>query len=259
MTPYLAIIRDLLKRHELQQEGLPTNVQLIWCVRRRSELATLRTIIPSHIHPSYGYHPSKGLTLNVQGYVTKEAETGGQDEVPMMEMSGTEVRNLGSNESPQNAVSNHKGISTINSYQNLWMIALIMASATGFVLMSALFYNYVTAPKLQPTGKYYNSAMESLLHFVSLFVGIVICGGTVIVVWISSNSRRFRRTSGSLNVCAQESTIADLEGIDESTLLDSCIVTEGSRPQFQGHYYFLTLVMCPLKVGKSKRQGRYNP
>ena len=256
MTPYLAIIRDLLKRHELQQEGLPTNVQLIWCVRRRSELATLSTIIPSHIHPSYGYHPSKGLTLNVQGYVTKEAETGGQDEVPMMEMSGTEIRNLGSNiESPQNAVSNHKGISTINSYQNLWMIALIMASATGFVLMSALFYNYVTAPKLQPEGKYYNTAMESLLHFVSLFVGIVICGGTVIVVWISSNSSS-RRTSGSYG---QESTFADLEGIDESTLLDSCIVTEGSRPQFQGHYYFLTLVMCPLKVGKSKSLVKCNP
>jgi ferric-chelate reductase len=241
VTPYLAIIHDLLKRHQLQQEGLPTNVQLIWCVRRRSELATLRTIKPWHIYPRYGYQQSKGLALNIQAYVTGAAETGGQDEVPMVEMSATQIRSLGASVSPQKGVGSHKGISTINSYQNLWMIALILASMTGFVLMSALFYNYVTSPKLLPKGRRnYNTAMETLLHFVSMFVGIVICGGAVIFFWISSESR-FRGVSGSYR---QESKIADLEENDESTLLDSCIITEGSRPQFQGQLVHLLSHSC---------------
>lgn len=249
VTPYLAIIHDLLKRYQLQQDGLPTNVRLIWCVRRRSELATLRTIKPSQIHPRYGYQQSKGLALNIQAYVTGEAEIGGQDEVPMEEMSGAQNRSLGANDSPQNGVSSHKGMSTINSYQNLWMIALILASMTGFVLMSALFYNYVTAPKLQPPGKYYNTAKETVLHFISLFVGIVICGGTIIFFWIWSESRS-RGTSGSYK---QESKVADLEGNDESTLLDTCIVTEGCRPQFQGQYHhFLTPVHVPASSRTAK-------
>ncbi|KAG0625701.1 hypothetical protein M758_2G074700 [Ceratodon purpureus] len=243
VTPYLAMIHDLLKRHQLQQEGLPTNVQLIWCVRRRSELATLQTIIPSHIYPGYGYQQSTGFALNIQAYVTGEAATGGQDEVPMIEMSRTKIiRNLGTIDSPQKGViCNHKGISTINSYQNLWMIALILASMTGFVLVSALFYNYVTAPKLQPKGQKYNMAMETLLHFVSLFVGIVICGGSVIFFWISTESSS-RTASESSAGYGSESKIADLEGNEVSTLLDSCIVTEGSRPQFKGHSYSSSLV-----------------
>lgn len=238
MTPFLAILHDLLKRHQLQQGDLPTNVQLIWCVRRKSELATLRTIRPSHIYPSYGNQQSKGLALNIQAYVTGEAETGGQDEVLTVEMSGSQIRNLGASENPRKGVTNHKGLSTIISYQNLWMIALILASMTGFVLMSALFYNCVTAPNLQPKGKKYSTAMESVLHLISMSVGIVICGGAVIFIWISSESRKSRGASRSSGAYGQESKIADLEGNDESTLLDSCIVTEGRRPQFQGHFNF---------------------
>lgn len=231
VTPFMAIIQDILKRHSLQQEGLPTSVQLIWCVRGRAELATLRTIKPWKIYPRYDYHQPKSFRLDVQAYVTGEAKTGGQAELPMVEMSRADIRDLGGYESPQKGAANRNGISTINSYQNLLMIALILASMTGFVLMSALFYHYVTDPKFQPKGKRFNTSVETILHFVSLFGGIVICGGSVIFIWMSSTLSGVA-SGGS----GQESKMADLEGNNENTLLDSCIITEGRRPQFGGNY-----------------------
>ncbi|XP_024367800.1 ferric reduction oxidase 6 [Physcomitrium patens] len=220
VTPFLAIMTDLLKRHQLQQDNLPTNVQLIWCVRRRTELATLRTIRPNHIHPNYAYPEANKLTLNVKAYVTGQAKTAGQAELPMVEMPGLETT--------QKGVETYRGMSVINSYHNLWMIALICASMTGFVLMSGLFYTYVSAQRLQPKGHHFSTAVESILYFISLFVGIVICGGTVIFFWISSLSESGSGASAIANGHGQ-----DIEENDDVTLLDNCIITEGSRPQFQ--------------------------
>jgi hypothetical protein len=228
VTPFMAMIEDLLKRHSLQQEGLPTNVQLLWCVRGRAELATLRTIKLGKLCPRYDYQQHNSFDLTLKAYVTGEARTGGQIELPMLVMSGGEIQESFGYESPQKGAANRRGISTINSYQNLWMIALILASMTGFVLMSAVFYHFVTDPKLQPEGKIFSASIETTLHFVSIFVGVVICGGSVIFFWM------FNALSGVTSASfGQESKVADLEGNDDRTLLDNCLITAG-RPQFKG-------------------------
>jgi predicted ferric reductase len=220
ITPFMAIVQDILKRHSKNQEGLPTTVNLIWCVRSRGELATLNTIKPGEL---LGYDQSKqsNFRLNVHAYVTGEAKA----ELPMVDMSKTELIMSGY-ESPQKGDSKRRGISTINSFQNLWMIALILASMTGFVLMSALIYHYVTNPKFLAKGERYNTSVETILHFFSLFVGIVVCGGSVIFFWMASSY------SGAQSE-PENTKMADLEGNDESTLLDSTVITEGSRPKFQ--------------------------
>lgn len=233
VTPFMAIVEDLLKRHSLQQEGLPTNAQLIWCVRGKAELATLGTIKPGQIYPGYGHQQSKSFKLALRAYVTGEPKVGGMAESPPVQMSGAEIHVVTGNERPQKGAANRNGISTINSYQNLWMIALILATTTGFVLISALFYHYVTDPRLQPTGKTFNTSVETILHFVSLFVAIVICGGSVIFFWVSSTLLGSSSSSSSSSEHKQESKVADLEGNDNSSLLDSSVITEGSRPQFK--------------------------
>lgn len=232
VTPFLAIIQDLLKRHELQQEGLPTNIHLIWCVRRRSELATLRTIKPSQIYPRFAYKQdgaNGGLTLNVQAFVTGEAMAG--------ELPPTETQTLEFSAADQFPDSPQKGevgrgISVVNSHQNLWMIALIVTSLTGFVLMHALIYNYVTSPKFLSKGEKLSTAKESVLHLACLFVGIVLCGGAVLFFWDSSVNRA-RSASSYGQEANKMGQLRDVEGNGASDLLDSCIVSEGSRPRFE--------------------------
>ncbi|KAG0577508.1 hypothetical protein KC19_5G161700 [Ceratodon purpureus] len=241
VTPFIAIIQDLLKRYELQHDGLPENIHLIWCVRRRSELATLRTVKPSQIYSRYLYQGAGkgGLTLNLQAFVTGEAIAGDLQptETRMLELSATQFL-----ESPQKGdVATQRGMSAVNSYQNLWMIALIVASMTGFVLMHALFYNYVSSPKFLSKGEKFSTALESILHLVCLFVGIVLCGGTVILFWISSGNRA--QSAPSYDQETKAGQLNDVEGNDESDLLDSCVVSEGSRPQFEGLCSALTVVI----------------
>lgn len=229
VTPFLAIIQDLLKRHQLLQDGVPTNVQLVWCVRRKAELTTLKTIKPAPIYPGYSYNGTSkagSLNLTIQAYVTGEAIAG--------EILPTETRTTTTHafpDSSQKGGKNYNGISTVNSFQNLWMIALIVASMTGFVLTHALLYNYVSSPKFLKKGEQFPTAEEGVLHFVSLFVGIVICGGSVIFFWINSTRNSGKGTSDNDGNMTQ---LRDLEGNDVSDLLDNCIVTEGKRPQFEG-------------------------
>lgn len=245
VTPFLSIIQDLLKRHQLQQSGLPTNVHLIWCVRRSTELATLKTIKPSQIFPEYSCKGTGStLNLNVHAYVTGSADAGDMlpTETQMVDVPSATKPYVPDSPQKGDHQSASKGMSALNSYHNLWMIALILASCTGFVLMHALFYHYVSNPKLLKKGEKFPTAEEGLLHLVSLFVGIVICGGSVIFFWIAS--MRFEKNGAGGASGLKEvnmGQIADIEGNGASDdLLDSCVVTEGVRPQFEGKCSSLT-------------------
>lgn len=150
----------------------------------------------------------------------------------------TSSRNFQFRDSPQKdgKIRDH-GMSTVNSFQNVWMMALIVASMTGFVLMHALLYNYVSSPKFLKKGEKFPTAEEGVLHLVSLFVGIVICGGSVIFFWIARAGKLAggpAATGNGLQEPVKIVHLRDLEGNNESDLLDSCVVTEGARPQFEG-------------------------
>lgn len=226
ITPFLAMVRDLLKRHQLLQDGLPTDVQLVWCVRRRSELATLKTIKPGQIYPGYSATKTGSLNLTIKAYVTGDEAIAGES----VEQFTPTIHAAPLPDSPQKGEQpSRNGMQTVNSSQNLWMIALIVASCIGFVLMHALLYNYVSSPKFLKKGEKFPTAEEGVLHFVALFVGIVICGGSVIFFWIAS-TRSGKGSSSGL----EPTQMRDLEGNDESDLLDHTSVTEGKRPQFQG-------------------------
>lgn len=90
--------------------------------------------------------------------------------------------------------------------------------------MLVLFYYYVIDLKFQLKGKRFNIFVEIIFYFVSLFGGIVICGGSVIFIWMFS--MLFGVVLGGLG---QEFKMVDLEGNNENILLDSCIIIEGRR------------------------------
>lgn len=74
ITPFMAIIRDILYRYRVtatsdkEGERLPKNIVLIWAVRSESELDILRQISPSL---SFNNYESSECRIRVRAYVTQ--------------------------------------------------------------------------------------------------------------------------------------------------------------------------------------------
>lgn len=233
VTPFLAIIRDLLERYNLQQEELPTNVRLIWCVRQSSELAVLDEICPAQIYPDYAYdddHERRKLTLEVQAYVTGGEKTAGSK---ITESKPQEI--VCDTTACQSATSSkNMGVAAIASNENLWAMAVIVATIFGFALVSCLFQFFVIAPNDVPnTEERFSTALETLLFLVSLFVGVVVCGGMVVVFWV-----RWKEVFGGPEELGNEvrngQQMVEMEGGRAETLLETCEITEGLRPSLEG-------------------------
>ena len=244
VTPYLAILRDLLKRHESGEEGLPSNVQLIWCVRRSHELATLRAIQPNRIYSSYRCEDSSSrLAIDVNAYITGEPEEP-NDHITSSTMKVPEAypsANFESEHSGSATSSIKKPMAALASNDNLWVLAVILASLAGFVLVSGLFHQYVFNPNDKPKqGKPFSRPLEVFWFFVSMLIGIVVCGGAVVLMWIATKVGK-TSNGGIDSVPSSDDDLkmhkmADLEGNnEEESLLDrNCVITEGCRPNFQG-------------------------
>lgn len=241
VTPYLAILRDLLKRHESGEEGLPTNVQLIWCVRRSPELATLGAIQPNKIYSSYGCEDlNPRLAIDVNAYITGEPEQP-KDHITSSTTKSEVYSSANFEEHSASATSSVKPMAALSSNDNLWVLAVIVASLAGFVLVSGLFHQYVFNPNDKPKeGKPFSRPLEVFWFFVSMVIGIVVCGGAVILLWIATKVGG-TSNGGINNIQTSDDDlkmhqVADLEGNnEEESLLDrNCVITEGCRPNFQG-------------------------
>ena len=243
ITPYLAIIKELLKRHQLKQDGLPTHVQLIWCVRRSSELSTLLDICPAKICPNLAAagEEFKCLTIDVAVYVTGE-DSSIISNIPnvLAFQEPSSAAQITCNAMPLRVEATCLAPTTSN--QNMFILTVILASVSGFILMSGLFHVYIVTPHNSPEDPY-STALDVLMFFISMFVGIALCGGAVVLCWSPSWSSVGLSTSSSSIVSTDISTVQDfsksidsilLEEIPQETLLDMSTIVQGTRPNFQG-------------------------
>lgn len=243
ITPFLAILNDLLKRHQLKQEKkLPVRVQVIWSVRSISEISVLRDIRPAQICPSFG-DTSSSLTLEVEVFVTRDDAINdfSQFDSKILEFEATCAASK--RDGRQSTVDKSSNVSSSlispTSSQNLLMVAIILASVAGFVLMSGLFNLYVYKPR-NSTESPFPSALDVFLFFISTAAGIVVCGGAVLLLWIPAwryihpKPNPLPQTPTNLTVedPAKQDRM-DLEA-QPATLMEMCTITKGSRPRFQG-------------------------
>lgn len=81
MTPFLAILRDVLHRHRLQQEDVPTSIKLILCVRSATDICLLDTLNPEDILPGY----EQRVQISVHVFITSKEEVLKDGELESME------------------------------------------------------------------------------------------------------------------------------------------------------------------------------
>jgi ferric-chelate reductase len=70
ISPFLAILSDILHRVGEGKPCLPRNILLVWAVKRSNELSLLSTVDMESICPYF----SDKLNLEIHIYVTRESE-----------------------------------------------------------------------------------------------------------------------------------------------------------------------------------------
>lgn len=236
ITPFMAILNDLLKRHELKQERLPVRVQVIWCVRSVSELSTLRDIRPAQICPSLANGDPNALTLEIEVFVTRDDAVSDftQFDSTLLEFEATCSSKGDSTESTISSLT------PTTSSQNLLMVAIILSSAAGFVLMSGLFNLYVYTPRNSPLSPF-PLALDVFLFFASTGLGIVVSGGAALLLWnpawsyIGPTPTSLPQSPTINSISAEDSEKPESKDVEAqpATLMDMCKVSTGSRPRFQ--------------------------
>ncbi|KAL3680615.1 hypothetical protein R1sor_023571 [Riccia sorocarpa] len=251
ITPFMAIIRDLLCRYKNGQESLPENVELIWCVPRETDLETLRDISPNQIYPEFF---SSKLKICVRCFVTRE----NSGDLKKTKSAGVgallgseEIVFVGTDHDQPRKEVTHIGES------NLWIAAVIAAATTGFIIIHGIFHIAVVRPNNHsnapfffehgsahavdtgPQGKSFPTVLTVTFLFVSLFLGVVVFGGAVVLAWMWSK-RSLSKTAviasppnSSSPVSAVTGGAADLEG-NQSSLLEQASIVGGSRPSIAG-------------------------
>ncbi|KAG0602234.1 hypothetical protein M758_10G000600 [Ceratodon purpureus] len=264
ITPFLAVLRDLLCRYNQElgshPEGLPTDVHLIWCVPREADLATLRDLQPARLLPNYAGGP---LKIDVKVFVTRE-QPGARTSSEKLAFPGSqgevqyEVLNNGVNADEK--VMRRKVVGDVRG-SNLWFAAVIAAATAGFLIFHGIFHNYVVRPNHHtdapfyfehgsahtaahgPQGKPFPTWATVSLLFVSMFLGVVVCGGTVLFAWANLDKRDGTDKSSSANNGPGDqrgqdkvSGGADME-MNEASLLKQATIIQGSRPDLRELLY----------------------
>ncbi|KAL3538421.1 hypothetical protein ACH5RR_001787 [Cinchona calisaya] len=164
ISPFKAILRDIL--HHLQDSipCLPKNVLLIWAVKKSDELQLLQTLDMESICPFF----SEVLNLEIQTYVTRESEP------PMEEGKVLEpLKVCVFDNSRKSRMSVLFGTGNI-----IWSGMYVMASTIGLVTVIWLLDSFYINP-FNVTYWWY----KGHLFLACMITSILLFGGFVIGLW----------------------------------------------------------------------------
>ncbi|KAG6555839.1 hypothetical protein Mapa_002480 [Marchantia paleacea] len=186
VTPFLAILRDVLHRHKLHQENLPSSIQIVFCVRNQKDLYLLDTINPSEILPNY----EDLVQIRVHAFVTSKVDLIKDEEVnsseaivPYQHYNYTYMNEPSKQYAgpPLEAVREMSILA--GAGDNKWVAATFFATMIGYIVIFGIIN--VTGAYAKLTN--YNRAM---LYCVVLFLSVVCCGGSVLLLWAHSQKRK---------------------------------------------------------------------
>ncbi|KAF5809949.1 putative ferric-chelate reductase (NADH) [Helianthus annuus] len=164
ISPFLAILSDILHRLRESKPCMPRNILIVWAVKNSDELPLLHSLDMNSLCP-YFYNI---LNLEIQTYVTRESE-------PPLE-EGNIPKYVSSSVFPaptQGGMSSLVGTGNI-----LWAGSYMVLSTIGLVVLYALLIIFYINPYNVTTWWY-----KGILFIVCMAASIVIFGGFVIGLW----------------------------------------------------------------------------
>ncbi|BBN10085.1 ferric-chelate reductase [Marchantia polymorpha subsp. ruderalis] len=186
VTPFLAILKDILHRHKLRQENLPTSIHLIFCVRNQKDLCLLDTINPSEILPNY----EDLVQIRIHAFVTSKVDLIKDEElnsseaiVPYQHYNYTYMNEPSKQYTGPPLAAVREMSILAGAGDNKWVAATFFATMIGYIVIFGI---------INTTGAYnkLTNYDRALLYCVVLLLSVVGCGGPVLLLWAYVQKRK---------------------------------------------------------------------
>eukprot|EP00252_Welwitschia_mirabilis_P001020 TRINITY_DN10_c0_g1_i2.p1 TRINITY_DN10_c0_g1~~TRINITY_DN10_c0_g1_i2.p1 ORF type:complete len:679 (-),score=78.75 TRINITY_DN10_c0_g1_i2:333-2369(-) len=164
ISPFIAILRDLLHRTQQGELGLPKTILLVWAVKKSKELSILDLVDETSICPNY----SEKMDLIVQVYVTQETEPDLENHI-----NANKIHCFSNGNLTKRQMSYLVGTGNI-----IWACIYLVSSVIGFLISMALVKTFIFS--------HYSMVpwwLKGLYLFLSMVVGIIIFGGASLLLW----------------------------------------------------------------------------
>ncbi|KAJ9536554.1 hypothetical protein OSB04_un000253 [Centaurea solstitialis] len=164
ISPFLAILSDILHRIRESKPCLPRNVLIVWAVKKSDELPLLQSLDLNSLCPYF----DNTLNLEIQTYVTRESDP------PLEEGKIAKYESTCVFPAPS-----HGGMSSLVGTGNIiWSGAYVVISTIGLVVCVALL-NYFYINPYNIIDWWY----KGLLFTICMAASVVLFGGFVIGLW----------------------------------------------------------------------------
>ncbi|KAE8007847.1 hypothetical protein FH972_004410 [Carpinus fangiana] len=217
ISPFLAILSDIIHLSKEKKPGLPKHVLLVWAVKGSNELSIFSAIGMESICP----FSTDELNIEIQTYVTQESE-------PSLEEG-----NLHKPTSPS-LLSLAKGGSMsvlVGTGNKIWVGSYVILSTIGFVISLGLLDICYINPFSISYWWY-----KGLLFVACMVISIFIFGGLVVGLWCLWEKRTIAREEvkedGEKIDMMQHNAATD-KNLCQETLANSYSVRYGCRPDFR--------------------------
>ncbi|XVF75462.1 hypothetical protein PTKIN_Ptkin13bG0190400 [Pterospermum kingtungense] len=218
ISPFLAILSDILHRVSDGKPCLPRRVLVVWAVKKSDELPLLSTIDVESICPFF----SDKVNLEINIYVTRES-------APLLEDG--EVHEALNSSFP---VSGCRMSALVGTGNNLWSGLYFIISTVGFVILMTLLRIFYINPYQVSTWWY-----QGLLFIACMVASVIIFGGLVIGLWhlwdkkVAARDDEHEENDRIKVESARSYDTAAHDDLTEKNLESSTIIRYGSRPDFK--------------------------
>ncbi|KAK7843345.1 ferric reduction oxidase 7, chloroplastic [Quercus suber] len=218
ISPFLAILSDILHRTRERKPCLPRNILIVWAVKRSNELPLLSTNDMESICPFF----SDKLNLEIRIFVTRESQ-------PLLEEG---LVHEATNSSPPMSDSCSMSV-LVGTGNNIWSGLYVISSTLGFVIIIYILDIFYINPYDISSWWY-----KGLLFVICMLASVFIFGGIVVGLW-----HLWERQNAAKEACKddrimvekmQNNEIVAHKDSCQQKLASSTNSYYGSRPDFKG-------------------------
>ncbi|KAJ8420196.1 hypothetical protein Cgig2_021666 [Carnegiea gigantea] len=234
ISPFLAVLSDIVHRIKEGKPCMPKNVIIVWAIKRSDELPLLSMLNMESIDPVL----LDALNLEIQIYVTRESG-------PTLEEGKAFGAVTSCTYGPtlkRSAIS-----SLVGTGDNIWAGIYVITSTIGFVIFLALLDVFYINPKRINIWWH-----KGFLLVLCMVAGVVIFGGAVVALWHLWERRMVASEKHDCNVNTNKvfDEVAPMEQrVSSEFLLNSSSVRYGLRPDFKEIFETLSKRWGAVDVG----------
>ncbi|KAG2675541.1 hypothetical protein I3843_12G009600 [Carya illinoinensis] len=218
ISPFLAVLSDILHSLREGKRCLLQNILIVWAVKRSNELSLVSTIDMESICPMF----SNRLNLEISIYVTRESEP------PLEEGNDNKAMNA-----PFCSASDRCSMSVlVGTGNSIWSGLYVISSTIGLVILMGLVDIFYINPFSISSWWY-----KGLLFIICMLASVFVVGGLVVGLWHLWERKNASREEGEddrvkVGKMQHNSNVAHKDS-GQNTLPSSAQTYYGSRPDFK--------------------------